>query len=113
MPPQLEDRIASLKAKKQALAARLAQLETRAKSEERKRDTRRKIVVGAAVIEAMGKDPFLATRVRALLAQVVTRDTDLEIIRDLLAPPAPTPKPPAASVAAAPLAAGVAELSGG
>ena len=89
MAPQLEDRIASLKAKKLALASRLTQLEAKAKSEARKRETRRKIVVGAAVIAAMETDGFLASRIRALLAQAVTRDNDLDVIGDLLAPPSP------------------------
>ena len=94
MPPQLEDRIASVKAKKDALAVRLNALQAKAKSEKNKRDTRRKILVGEAVIAAMEQDGFLAVRIRALLAKTVTRDNDLDVIADLLSP-SPPPAPPA------------------
>ena len=93
MPSALELRIASIKAKKDALGARLNVLEAKAKNEDRKRDTRRKIVVGGAVLAAMEKDGVLAMRVRELLARSVTRPHDREVLADLL--PA-SPSPPAA-----------------
>jgi hypothetical protein len=95
---QLEDRIASLKAKKDALASRLNRLQAKAKTDERKRDTRRKIVVGAAVLAAMEKDSSLALKVRELLRHVVTREADREVIAGLLAPPAAPSPAPAASM---------------
>jgi hypothetical protein len=99
MAPQLETRIAAVKARKDALAARLNLLQAKAKAEKDKRDTRRKFLVGAAVIEAMENDGFLAARIRSLLARVVTRDSDLDVIRDLLSPPAAVPTPPPAQSA--------------
>ena len=89
MPAQLESRIVSLKAKKDALTARLNALQAKAKTEDRKRDTRRKIVVGAAVIAAIEKDDALARRVRELLARSVTRPNDREVIAELLSPAPP------------------------
>lgn len=84
------ERIAALKAKKEKLAAKIIREEGKARSIERKRDTRRKIVVGAAVLMAMEKDPDLAQRVRQLLAAQVGRPNDREVIADLLlASPAP------------------------
>jgi len=97
MPP-LEDRIASLKAKKDALAARLNKLQAMAKTDERKRDTRRKIVVGAAVLAAMEKDSVLALKVRELLLRVVTRENDRAVVAELLAPPAAPASKPRVSV---------------
>jgi len=96
MPKPLDERIAALKAKKDELAARLNALETKAKSEDRKRATRRKIVVGGAVIVAMEKDEAFAAKVRALLAQQVGRAIDRESIADLLTlPPATLAEQPA------------------
>ncbi len=87
MAAQIEDRIASLKAKKDALAARLNKLQARAKTDDRKRDTRRKIVVGAAVLAAMEKDSVLATKIRELLLRVVTRENDRAVVAELLTEP--------------------------
>ena len=84
MSPSLSDQIAALKAKRAKLDARLTPLENKASKTDRKRDTRRKIVVGAAVLAAMDKDPFLAAQVRRLLAVSVTRENDRDVIADLL-----------------------------
>jgi hypothetical protein len=88
MPKPIADRIAALKQKQEQLAARLNTLNATAKKEERKRDTRRKIVVGGAVLLAMEKDSALANLVKAVLAQSVGRPIDKAVIADLL-PPSP------------------------
>jgi hypothetical protein len=94
MPRPITDRIAALKAKQDQLAARLKPLEARAKLEDRKRDTRRKIIVGGTVLAAMEKDQAFAAGVAALLARWVERPNDRAVIADLLpggggaAPPA-------------------------
>ena len=84
MPPPLSDRIAALKAKQDQLAARLKPLEAKAKLEDRKRDTRRKIIVGGTVLAAMEKDQAFAAGVAALLARWVERPNDRAVIADLL-----------------------------
>jgi len=91
MSKQLLDRIASLKAKKDALDARLVTLEAKAKNEDRKRETRQKIIVGGAVIAQMQKSPQFAAVIRALLAASVGRSADKEAIAELLAPADTTP----------------------
>ena len=91
MQKTLPDRIAALKAKKDKLAERLNALEAKAKNVDRKRETRRKIVIGGAVLVAIEKDPALAAQIRALLAQNVGRSIDREAIADLLAKPAAAP----------------------
>ena len=88
MPKTIADKIALLKEHKSKLTARLNNLEAKARQEDRKRDTRRKIVVGAAVLAAMETDPALAVRVVQLLARAVTRDNDRSVIADLLGPEA-------------------------
>ena len=91
MPKPIDDRIAALKAKRDTLAMRLNALETKARSQGRKRDTRRKIIVGGAVLAAMERDRIFAKHVRGLLAQAVTRPHDREAVGDLLDPAAPAP----------------------
>ena len=84
MPSPIADRIARIQEKKDQLEARLRPLKAKAKSEERKRDTRRKIVVGGAILAAIEKDAFLALHVRKVLTASVRRPNDREAIADLL-----------------------------
>jgi hypothetical protein len=89
MKKPLPDRIAELKQRKHKLTARLNTLESKAKKEDRKRDTRRKIIVGGAVLAHMEKDHAFANWLRSLLACSVGRINDRQTISDLL-PPAPS-----------------------
>lgn len=90
MPPDfpmkrsLEDQIAAARLAKAQRDARLAALEAKAKTVARKRDTRRKIVVGAAVLVEMERTPRFAAFVRDMLDKAVTRPQDRETITDLL-----------------------------
>ncbi len=84
MVKNVEERIARIKQQREALAQRLNALEQKSKSEARKRDTRRKIIVGGAVIAQMEKDQTFAAAVRRILAQSVGRQNDREAIADLL-----------------------------
>ncbi len=90
MSSAIENRIAALKAKKEALDERLGALEQKAKSVARKRETRRKIVVGGTVLAAIERDAGLKAIIRDLLARSVTRGIDRDTIADLL-PVAPAP----------------------
>ena len=56
MVKNVEERIARIKQQREALAQRLNTLEQKSKSEARKRDTERKIIVGGAIIAQMEKD---------------------------------------------------------
>ncbi len=84
MVKNVEERIARIKQQREALAQRLNTLEQKAASEARKRDTRRKIIVGGAIIAQMEKDAAFANAVRKILAQSVGRQNDREAIADLL-----------------------------
>ena len=62
-------------------------LEQKEKSQTRKLDTRRKIIVGGAVLAEMHKDPEFAAVVRALLLRYVARPNDRDAVADLLRRP--------------------------
>jgi hypothetical protein len=90
MPKKLEERIAAAKARKEKAAARLNALETKAKLKARKDETRRKIVVGAAVLSFLRDQPEFGDYLAAMLARYVSRAHDREAVADLLTPsPAP------------------------
>ena len=59
---------------------------SKAKKEDRKRDTRRKIIVGGAVLAYMEKDHAFAKWLSDLLARSVGRINDRDTISDLLTP---------------------------
>lgn len=84
MAKSASEKIATLKARQEKLAAQLNALTAKAKQEDRKRDARRKIVIGGAILAAIENDPSLAEMISLALALNVTRPADLEVIADLL-----------------------------
>ena len=86
MPKDYADRISKLKQQREKIEKRLNTLEQKTKNEDRKKDTRRKIIVGGAVVAEMHKDPEFAAVVRALLLRYVGRPNDRQAIADLLSP---------------------------
>lgn len=85
MPKPIADRIAALKEQKEQLNVRLNTLEAKAKAEERKRETRRKIIVGGVVLAAIKADPSLAGTIKRLVRIGVTKDNDKDVLRDFFA----------------------------
>lgn len=82
----IEERLAQLEAQKKALKARLGK-------EERTKDTRRKVLLGALVMHRLenGKDEFsrgLSDWLRRELPGFLTRDGDQDLFDDLLKPKA-------------------------
>ena len=78
----IEERLAQLEAQRKALKARLGK-------EERTKDTRRKVLLGALVLHRLetGRDEFsksLADWLRRELPGFLTRDGDQELFDDLL-----------------------------
>ena len=86
----IEERLAQLDAQRKTLQARLGK-------QERAQDTRRKILLGALVLQRLenGRDDLarqLPDWLRRELPGFLTRDADKELFDDLLAAPADAPR---------------------
>ena len=92
MTEKTTDRLNRLQQRKAALDRQIAAAESEAKAAARKQDTRRKIVVGGAILAALADSPGLAAMVQTVLAQRVTRTLDRAAVADLLGD-APKPGP--------------------
>ncbi|TCP77426.1 hypothetical protein C8J31_12422 [Rhizobium sp. PP-CC-2G-626] len=85
----IEERLAEIEVQRKTLKARLGQ-------QERKDDTRRKVLLGALVLHRLGEDrdgefsKRLGEWLRRELPGFLTRDADKELFADLLKPEAPT-----------------------
>lgn len=92
---KIEERIEQQQKKIQQEKARLQQLQARARGEERRKDTRRKIVAGALVLNAAKASPKLAAFLRQQLMEKAS-DRDRELFADLLQcqPPPGAPADP-------------------
>ena len=86
MPNDISQRIAHLKQQREKLSQKLNRLEHKEKSQARKLDTRRKIIIGGAVLSEMQKDFEFASLVRAVLLRYVARPNDRAALADLLPP---------------------------
>ena len=84
MTEKATERLARLQQRKVALERQIAKAEQDAREIQRKQDTRRKIVVGGAVLAALADSPGLAAMVKTVLAQRVTRAHDRAAVSDLL-----------------------------
>jgi len=84
----LDEQLAELTKRKDQLEARRLALLAVKKSSDRKLDTRRKIVVGAAVLAHAELNPSFADQLREILDPAVQRPVDRGVIEDLLPSPA-------------------------
>ena len=78
------DRMTLLRQRKEEIERQLSGLEAREREEKRKRDTRRKVIVGAAVLAHAGLDPAFAVKLGEVLGKAVQREADRKAIADLL-----------------------------
>jgi glucose/arabinose dehydrogenase len=78
------DRLEALKQKQAQLRAQIVALEAKEKAAERKKDTRRKIIVGGAVLAHAALHPAFAAELKNVLKLAVTREIDRAAIQDLL-----------------------------
>ena len=92
MTEKTTDRLNRLQQRKAALERDIANMKREARTAARKQDTRRKIVVGGAILAALADSPGLAAMVKTVLAQRVTRTLDRAAVADLLGD-APKPGP--------------------
>jgi hypothetical protein len=72
-----------LEEQKKKIEARLEALSAREKLAERKRDTRRKVIVGAAVLAHAEIDPAFAAELKRVLRRAVQRPADQQTIADI------------------------------
>lgn len=79
-----KSRLEQLQERKAKIEAQLKALEARDKAAQRKADTRRKIIVGGAVLAHAALHPAFAESLREALRAAVTRDMDKKAIADLL-----------------------------
>lgn len=85
MPRKLDaEALEALRQKKAKIERRIAAINMREKRRQRAEDTRRKIVVGAAVLAHAKHDPAFAETLRQALAKGVTRETDKVLLGDLI-----------------------------
>jgi len=70
------ERLEKLRAKREQLAARIRREEGRARSRERKEDTRRKILAGAAVLDEAEQRPEFNAMLVKLLGRFLLRPED-------------------------------------
>ena len=78
------ERKAALLEKRKALDAQLRDLAARESAASRKLDTRRKIVLGGAVMAHCGHDADFADAVRKALRSALTNERDKELLADWL-----------------------------
>jgi uncharacterized protein YPO0396 len=62
------------------LRAQLTALETKQKDENRKLDTRQKVVIGAAMLAEAKRDPEFGRQLAEIIKRNVTRPIDLEAV---------------------------------
>ncbi len=74
-----QQRLAELQAQKDQIAARIEKTRATLKNDERKRDTRKKIVAGAIALETAEIDPEFAQIFQRLLSRHVSRDQDRDL----------------------------------
>ncbi len=71
-----EERLAELEAQKLKIEQQMRSITTRQKERSRKDDTRRKVLVGAAVLAEAEKNPAAKQRLMVLLDHNLVRDVD-------------------------------------
>ena len=77
MPRKTPDQqLAELEKKESQLKARIQKKRAQVRGQERKRDTRRKIIAGALALEHMSHDAAFAKTMKRLLKEQVTRQED-------------------------------------
>lgn len=111
MPLPSPEQIARARLQAEQAKARLQALEARASEAERKKDTRRKIILGGLLLDAASKDDQYAKVVSALM-QRIERDNDRRAFEGWEPPggstpvtPQPTPVAPVIASPSAPAAA--------
>jgi len=97
-----ETALEKAKLKFEQARARLKSLEARQSTEERKRDTRRKVILGGALLELAKSNKEAAALVARLIAGL-NRDNDKKVFEKIAYAPAETPPTPVAEKVESPM----------
>lgn len=79
MRPPNDKRILQLREKRSQIDAEILRIESRLRSDARKEDARRKILIGAVMLQEMQDRPEFDSYVRGLLNDRLTRPRDREL----------------------------------
>lgn len=71
-----DEKIAELEAQRKQIEAQIQKHKARVRVEERKKDTRRKIIAGALALEHASINPAFREELQKLIREHVTRDHD-------------------------------------
>lgn len=74
-----EEKLKKLEERQDQLRAQIQKLKAREATEERKRDTRRKVVLGAVLLEMVKSGEWSEEKLRGLLDRKLTRPRDREL----------------------------------
>ncbi len=75
----LDDQIKALEERRRKIDSQIARLHAAGRAEARKRDTRRKILAGAVVLNQADENEAAKTRLWKLLDQALVKDRDREL----------------------------------
>lgn len=78
-------KLEKLRQRREKLNAEIARAEKAERDRQRAQDTRRKIVLGAALLSELEQDPALRAQVRGILSRRLTQERDRALLADLLA----------------------------
>ena len=78
------EKLDALRKKEAALKARIAAIEHKGKAQDRKDDTRMKIIIGGAFLADAALHPETAQTMETVLARAVTLDRDKEFLAAML-----------------------------
>lgn len=81
MRPTNEQRIEALRQRRAQLDAELSRLEAKARTETRKQDTRRKILIGAVILQEMKDRPEFDEWVTGLLRDRLKKPHDRDLFQ--------------------------------
>lgn len=86
------DKLEKLRAQKAALEAKIRRELGREKSQNRRHDTRKKILAGAAILDEAESDPAVRSQLTRLLARFLTRAEDRALFQLPALPEGKAPK---------------------
>lgn len=79
MGKTIKDQLDSLKKKEEQIKAKIQRLKAREDSAERKKDTRRKIIIGGAILAAVKSGEWSQEQLLSLLDKKVAAEKDREL----------------------------------